>query len=51
MIKNRPWGKGDNPMTAVDEFLSTNSSFIQDQSIDHKLLISANPKGYLKRVN
>ena len=51
MIKNRPWGKGDNPMTAVDEFLSTNSSFTQDQSIDNKLLISANPKGYLKRVN
>jgi len=51
MIKNRPWGKGDNPMTAVDEFLSTNSSFVPDKSIDNKLLISANPKGYLRRVN
>ena len=51
MIKNRPWAKGDNPMTAIDEFLKTNSSFIKDQSIDNKLLISANPKGYLKRVN
>ena len=49
MIKNRPWGKGDNPMTAVDEFLSTNNSFVQDQSIDNKLLISANPRGYLRR--
>tara|TARA_B000000609_G_scaffold102506_1_gene78574 strand:- start:359 stop:1144 length:786 start_codon:yes stop_codon:yes gene_type:complete len=51
MIKNRPWGKGDNPMTAVDEFLLTNNSFVQDQSIDNKLLISANPRGYLRRVN
>ena len=51
MIKNRPWGKGDNPMTAVDEFLSTNNSFVPDHSIDNKLLISANPKGYLRRIN
>ena len=47
---DRPWGKGNNPKTAVAEFLKTNSDFVADYSIDEKLLISAAPGGYLKRV-
>ena len=47
---DRPWGKGNNPKTAVAEFLKTNSNFVVDYSIDEKLLISAAPGGYLKRV-
>ena len=47
---DRPWGKGDNPKTAVAEFLKTNSDFEVDRVIDEKLLISAAPGGYLKRV-
>ena len=47
---DRPWGKGDNPKTAVAEFLRTNFDFVVDYSIDEKLLISAAPGGYLKRV-
>ena len=47
---DRPWGKGNNPKTAVAEFLKTNSNFVADYSIDEKLLISAAPGGYLKRV-
>ena len=47
---DRPWGKGDNPKTAVAEFLKTNSNFVVDQAIDEKLLISAAPGGYLKRI-
>ena len=47
---DRPWGKGNNPKTAVAEFLNTNSDFVVDYSIDEKLLISAAPGGYLKRV-
>lgn len=47
---DRPWGKGDNPKTAVTEFLKTNSDFVVDQAIDEKLLISAAPGGYLKRI-
>jgi cephalosporin hydroxylase len=47
---DRPWGKGDNPKTAVAEFLKTNSDFEVDCAIDEKLLISAAPGGYLKRV-
>ena len=47
---DRPWGKGNNPKTAVAEFMKTNSDFIVDYAIDEKLLISAAPGGYLKRV-
>jgi cephalosporin hydroxylase len=47
---DRPWGKGDNPKTAVAEFLKTNSDFVVDHAIDEKLLISVAPGGYLKRV-
>ena len=47
---DRPWGKGDNPKTAVAEFLKTNSDFVVETAIDDKLLISAAPGGYLKRV-
>jgi Cephalosporin hydroxylase len=46
----RPWGVGNNPKTAVVEFLKTNHDFVIDKEIDHKLLISVAPDGYLKRV-
>ena len=46
----RPWGIGDNPMTAIKAFLSQNSSFEIDTEINNKLLISVAPDGYLKRV-
>jgi cephalosporin hydroxylase len=47
---NRPWGPGDNPLTAVTQFLTTHPEFEIDQRIDHKLLLSVAPRGYLKRV-
>jgi cephalosporin hydroxylase len=50
MYPNRPWGVGDNPKTAVWEYLKTHPEFEIDKSIDHKLLISVAPDGYLKRV-
>ena len=50
MFPNRPWGHGNNPKTAVWEFLKTHPGFEIDKSIDHKLLISVAPGGYLKRV-
>ena len=50
MFPDRPWGPGDNPKTAVWEYLKTHSEFEIDKSIDHKLLISVAPDGYLKRV-
>lgn len=47
---DRPWDVGNNPKTAVHEFLKTNNDFVIDKQIDNKLLISVAPDGYLKRV-
>jgi cephalosporin hydroxylase len=46
----RPWGIGDNPMTAVDAFLKENDQFEINKDIDNKILISVAPGGYLKRT-
>ena len=50
MFPDRPWGVGNNPKTAVIEFLKTHSEFEIDMQIDKKLLISVAPDGYMKRV-
>ena len=50
MFHDRPWGPGNNPKTAVREFLKTHHEFETDTMIDSKLLISVAPGGYLKRV-
>jgi cephalosporin hydroxylase len=47
---DRPWDVGNNPKTAVFEYLKENSDFEINKSIDNKLLISVAPDGYLKRV-
>ena len=47
---DRPWGPGNNPKTAVWEYLKSNSGFEIDKSIENKLLITVAPDGYLKRV-
>lgn len=47
---DRPWGPGDNPKTAVDEFLRGTDRFVVDEEIDTKLLISVALGGYLKCV-
>ncbi len=47
---DRPWGKGNNPKTAVWEFLKTNKRFEIDKDIEAKLLITVAPDGYLKCV-
>jgi cephalosporin hydroxylase len=49
-LPGRAWSVGDNPKTAVYEFLQSHKQFIIDESIDHKLLVSVAPNGYLKRV-
>jgi cephalosporin hydroxylase len=47
---DRPWGKGNNPKTAVREFLSNNDRFEIDRELENKLLITVAPDGYLKCV-
>lgn len=50
-LPGRSWNQGDNPKTAVREFLKSHPEFVTDKSIDNKLLISVGPDGYLKRIN
>jgi cephalosporin hydroxylase len=50
MYPDRPWGPGDNPKTAVHEYLRSHPEFEIDRQIDSKLLISVAPDGYLKRI-
>ncbi len=47
---DRPWDVGNNPKTAVWEFLKNNDDFEIDHSIENKILITVAPDGYLKRV-
>ena len=47
---DRPWDVGNNPKTAVHEWLKTHPEFVIDKDIDNKLLISVAPDGYLRRV-
>ena len=50
MFPDRPWGPGDNPQTAVTEYLALHPEFEIDARIEDKLLVTAAPRGYLKRV-
>ncbi len=57
----RPWGKGNNPKTAVWEYLrrldaegrqaadGTRLRLEMDKTIEHKLAITASPDGFLRR--
>lgn len=47
---DRPWDVGNNPKTAIHEWLKGHPEFEIDKDIDKKLLISAAPDGYLKRI-
>jgi hypothetical protein len=51
MFPDRPWGPGNNPKTAVWEFLKSNNNFEIDTNIQNKLLVTVAPDGYLKRIN
>jgi cephalosporin hydroxylase len=46
----RPWGPGNNPCTATAAYLREHPEFEIDHGIDHKLLLSVAPGGYLKRL-
>jgi cephalosporin hydroxylase len=62
MCSNRPWGKGNNPKTAVWEYMKRlqdegrkarvggDLRFEIDHTIEYKLAITASPDGFLKRV-
>jgi cephalosporin hydroxylase len=62
MCADRPWGKGNNPKTAVWEYMKRLESegrkardggalrFAYDRMIENKIMITASPDGFLKRV-
>ena len=50
MFSDRPWGPGDSPKTAVTEYLKSHPEFEIDKAIQHKLLITVAPDGFLRRV-
>jgi cephalosporin hydroxylase len=61
-VKDRPWGKGNNPKTAVFEYLNKLQKkkkiddegdeliFEIDKYIEHKISITAAPDGFLRRI-
>ncbi len=49
MYPERPWDVGDNPKTAVREYLAQNPNFEVDEDMEAKLLITVAPGGYLRR--
>jgi cephalosporin hydroxylase len=50
LFANRPWRKGNNPKTAVREFLDATTRFELDTALAGKLLLTAAPDGYLRCV-
>jgi cephalosporin hydroxylase len=50
LFAGRPWGKGNNPKTAVWEFLKTTDRFEIDARIHGKLLLTCAPDGYLRCI-
>jgi cephalosporin hydroxylase len=50
MFVDRPWGKGNNPKTAVWEYLKSHPEFEIDKSVQDKILITVAADGYLRRV-
>ena len=49
MYSDRPWDVGNNPKTAVREYLTQNPNFEVDEEMETKLLITVAPGGYLRR--
>lgn len=49
MYPDRPWDVGNNPKTAVRDFLSVHPEFQVDEDMEAKLLITVAPGGYLRR--
>jgi cephalosporin hydroxylase len=50
MFPDRPWKPGNNPKTAVHRYLENHPEFEIDHQVEHKLLITVAPDGYLRRV-
>lgn len=50
MFPDRPWGPGNNPKTAVREYLGSHPEFEIDKQVENKLLVTVAPDGFLRRT-
>jgi cephalosporin hydroxylase len=50
LFAGRRWGKGNNPKTAVWQFLKTTERFTIDDRLAGKLLLTCAPDGYLRCI-
>lgn len=52
LSRDRPWGPGDNPATAIAEYLEGPGAdlFVVDREVSDRLLITAARNGYLRRI-
>ncbi len=48
--KDRPWGQGNNPLIAVNDFLKTRKDFVRQDEIDNKLITGGAIGGWLKKI-
>lgn len=48
--KDRPWGPGNSPMTAVMEFMDGNEEFVIDKEVEARALVTSAKNGWLRRV-
>ncbi len=48
--RDRPWGPGNNPKTALNAFMEESDRFERDADMENKLLFSCNPGGYLRCI-
>lgn len=51
LLGDRSWGPGNNPKTAVHQFMVANNQFVIDKDMHNKLQITVAPDGFLKRVS
>jgi cephalosporin hydroxylase len=49
MFAGRPYGKGNNPGTAVRAFLAGNEEFVVDKQFEDRVLLTLAPGGFLRR--
>jgi cephalosporin hydroxylase len=48
---DRPWDADNSPWTAVNNFLDSDDRYVAAADVNHRLLASAAPGGYLRRVH
>lgn len=47
--RDRSWGKGNNPKTAIQEWIKEHPEFTIDKSLEDRLMITSAPDGFLYR--